>query len=52
MYMSVETRRPNGPVNAHLIPGPRISTKYTNLEKQGQEMTLTVTLNTHFHLLN
>ena len=26
-------QRTNGPVNAHLISGPRISTKYTNLEK-------------------
>ena len=39
-------QRTNGPVNAHLIYGPNISTK----QKQGQEMTLT--LNTHFHLLN
>ena len=39
-------QRTNGPVNAHLISGPNLSTK----QKKGQEMTLT--LNTHFHLLN
>ena len=39
-------QRTNGPVNAHLISGSNLSTK----QKQGQEMTLT--LNTHFHLLN
>ena len=26
-------QRTNGPVNAHLIPGPRIGTKYTKPEK-------------------
>ena len=44
-------QRTNGPVNAHLISGPHISTKYTKPgKKQGKEMTLT--FNTHFHLLN
>ena len=43
-------QRTNGPVNAHLISGPRITTKHGNVEKQGLEMTLT--FNTHFHLLN
>ena len=42
----IKNQRTNGPVNAHLISGPNISTK----QKQGQEMTLT--LNNHFHLLN
>ena len=37
----------NGPVNAHLISGPRISIKHTKPGKQGQEMTLMVTFNTH-----
>ena len=34
-------QRTNGPVNTHLISGPRISTTHTKPEKQGQEMTLT-----------
>ena len=34
-----------GPVNAHLISGPRISTKYAKPGKKGKEITLTV--NTH-----
>ena len=42
-------QRTNGPVNAHLISGPSISTKHTNLKNQGQEMTLT--FNTHLYLL-
>ena len=43
-------QRTNGSVNAHLISGPHISTKYTK-PKKGQEMTLT--FNTYFvHLLN
>ena len=28
--MFEQTREPNGPVNAHLIPEPRIRTKHTN----------------------
>ena len=44
----VENQRTNGPVNAHLISGPRIRTKYYKTwKKQGKEMTLTVTFNTH-----
>ena len=34
-------QRTNRPVNAHLISGPRIGTKYTKPKTQGQEMTLT-----------
>ena len=44
----IRNQRTNGPVNAHLISGPRISTKFTKPgKKHGQEMTLTVTFNTH-----
>ena len=44
--IAIFNQRTNGPVNAHLISGPRISTKYTKPgKKQGQEMNLT--FNTH-----
>ena len=37
-----ENQRTNGPLNAHLLSGPRKSTKHTKpRKKQGQEMTLT-----------
>ena len=36
-------QRTNGPVNAHLISGPSISTKHTNLDKIA-EQTLTLIL--------
>ena len=34
-------QRTNGPVNAHLISWPSKAQDIQNLEKQGQEMTLT-----------
>ena len=39
-----ENQRTNGPVNAHLISGPSISTKHTNLDKMAEQ---TLTLITH-----
>ena len=45
-YNKTNNQRTNGPVNAHLISGPRISTKHTKPgKKQGQKMTLN--FNTH-----
>ena len=40
-----KNQRTNGPVNAHLISVPRISTKHSNLEKTRSRILLT--FNTH-----